>query len=85
MIDMTWMKEHIGSIDEAISLSNKFYWNIEIKQVNNTWMVLGGEKVILQVDNQETLEAFLYGLGLAYSVFSPLEIERFREENPYDK
>ena len=31
----------------------------------------GGEDVLLRTDSRETAEAFLYGLGLAYSVLPP--------------
>lgn len=70
MQDLRWI-DHIGSIDKGLERVNKLYWNITLLQGNGTWFVKSGEKVIFVADNREAVDAFLYGLSLAYGVLPP--------------
>ena len=46
------------------------------------WQVWAGdgESLILQTDSKEAVDAFLYGLGLAYSVLPESVFEQLRAE-----
>lgn len=71
MQEMLWLDEHHipgGTLDGSIDLANQLYWNLTVVEHDQHWFVLGGEKVILKTSSREALEAFLYGLGLAYGV-----------------
>jgi hypothetical protein len=72
MVEMVWL-DHLpeGTLDSGMQLANRLYWNIYWWEHEGRWFVKGGESVLLRTDSRETAEAFLYGLGLAYSVLPP--------------
>ena len=57
-----------GTLDDGIALANRLEWHIEWTGNDTVWYVYGGEALLLKTDSEEVAEAFLYGLGLAYSV-----------------
>lgn len=68
MQELVWLKSHFpdGEIQSGIDKANELFWSISVEKFNTVWRVLGGDKVIFWSDNQESIDAFLYGLGLAY-------------------
>jgi hypothetical protein len=69
--ELRWMKEEYGfsSIQDCIKLANRFFWNVSIvHHEDGKVFVLAGDQVIFSSDNMPAMEAFLYGMGLAYSV-----------------
>lgn len=70
MQELRWIN-HIGSIDKGLDRVNKLYLNITLLQGNGMWFVKSGEKAIFVADNREAVDAFLYGLTLAYDVLPP--------------
>jgi hypothetical protein len=72
----------LDSLDEGIALANQLYWDITIFQgeVDGLWYIQTGEKVIFKTDSRESVDAFLYGLGLAYAVLPPQVFEQLREQ-----
>lgn len=73
MLKRNWLKTHIGDDESALGLINTFLWGITINSVpdptgGERWAVNGGEKVLLLTDNRECVDAFIYGMALAYSV-----------------
>jgi hypothetical protein len=77
MHEMRWLHSHVGTVEDGIALINRLLWNMTIDQVDGFWVVRGGEKVIFQTDNRESLESFVYGFALAYSILDDDTIERF--------
>jgi len=70
MQEMTWLDTHLGSLDDAIKVINDFKWYISVVESNGIWYVTTGDRekhVIFRADNREAADAFLYGMGLAYS------------------
>ena len=65
---LDWLESHIGSIDEAIELIRQFSWHLKVINQDNIWYVLDGEAKIFSSPIRENVDAFLYGLALAYSV-----------------
>lgn len=57
-----------GTIGDGIARANRLYWSITWWDHDGIWYVKGGEDLLLKTDSREVAEAFLYGLGLAYSV-----------------
>jgi hypothetical protein len=84
MLDMMWLESHLGDIDRAGQMADNFYWNLSWSKIDGQWIVRSGEKPILKTDSEETLQAFFYGMGLAYSVFSPEDVEVFRDKYDYE-
>ena len=79
MNDMKLLESHIGTIDDAVNLANQFYWSMSIEKQDDKWIVRTGEKAVLVTDSKETLQAFVYGMGLAYSVVPDQLVDTFRE------
>ena len=84
MQELTWLEDRIGTMDDAKKIINQFYWNITWKQLHGQWVAWGGDKVIFRSDSEDALYAFIYGMALAYRIFSPDEIQRFHEEHNYE-
>jgi len=68
MHDLTYLEAFVGSVEEGIERVNQLYWHLSVKQHEQAWFVLAGEVVIYRTDSHESLDAFLYGLAMAYSV-----------------
>lgn len=72
MHDFRWLESlHMpptGTLEDGIALANRLEWHIEWAGNDTGWYVYGGEALLLKTDSKEVAEAFLYGLGLAYSV-----------------
>jgi|HubBroStandDraft_6_1064221.scaffolds.fasta_scaffold35565_3 hypothetical protein len=67
------------SIDGAVRLLNELKWSISVTETNGTWSVAAGHKLVLKTSSRETVDAFLYGLALAYSVLPKSILEQFRK------
>ena len=68
-----------SSIEGGVALANLLYWNITTDHGKGGWIVRGGEKILLWSESRETVDAFLYGLGLAYAALPEEIFERLRE------
>lgn len=67
-IQMHWLETHVGSLDKCVELSNDYFWNLVIFEgSDHKWYVKSGESTIFTADNRESLDAFLYGMGMAYA------------------
>jgi len=67
----------LESLDDAIDSANRLLWHITVEERGEYWCVCAGlgETTLLETDNREAAEAFVYGMGLAYSVM-PEEVTR---------
>jgi hypothetical protein len=83
MVELVWL-HHLpdDSLESGIDVVNQLYWNITVFQGSESkiWYVMGGEKTILKTDSREVVDAFLYGLALAYSVLPPPVFDQLRDE-----
>ncbi len=83
MQQLLWKDYHRdGTLEGGINLANQLYWNITVNSDGDAkkWNVWGGEALLLRTDSQEAAEAFLYGLGLAYSVLPSPVFETLQEQ-----
>lgn len=64
---MHWLESHLGSIQEAITVANEFFWELSIREGEQTWTVTSGADAItvFTTNSHDALDAFLYGMGLA--------------------
>lgn len=69
MQQMKWLETHVGSLEDGVELINKFHWFLTIVEGKSgkQWFVKSGESVIFSADSREAVDAFLYGMALAYS------------------
>lgn len=80
MLNMNWLETHVGSLDNAVESANELYWNMTVEKSGNKWFVRAGDKGLLVTDSRETLDAFLYGFGLAYSILPEPAFAVIKEE-----
>jgi hypothetical protein len=60
------LESDLGSIETAVQMLNQdFCWDINIVEVQKKLVVKSGDTVIFSCDSNESLEAFLYGMGLS--------------------
>jgi hypothetical protein len=66
-----WLEKEVGTVAAAQDLINAFHWFLAVEQVGEKWQVRSGERVIYTGDSREHVEAFLYGMAVAYRGMSP--------------
>lgn len=60
------LESDLGSIETAVHMLNEdFCWDISVVEFHKKYIVKSGQTVIFSCDSQESLEAFLYGMGLS--------------------
>jgi len=57
-----------GNLEGGIQLANRLDWGLSVQKAADHWVILGGDQVLLRTETREALEAFVYGMGLAYAV-----------------
>ena len=70
MQTLNWLDTHIGTIEEARELINRFCWNLKVAESDGRWYVTTGNEektVIFSADTRDAVDSFLYGMALAYS------------------
>jgi hypothetical protein len=68
MQKMHWLDEsHLESLEKGLELAGKLWWNISIQKTGDYWFVKDGEKPIFAAESRDAVDAFIYGLGLAYA------------------
>ncbi len=60
-----------GKLEGGIQLANRLDWGLSVGKTEDGWAVSSGNKLIMRTNSQEALEAFFYGMGLAYAVLPP--------------
>lgn len=70
----------VGSTKRCVDLVNLFLWDLTISENNGQWIVLSGEKLVLSTESRETVDAFLYGMALAYSAMPQSYVEKYQQE-----
>ncbi|MGJ3238087.1 MAG: hypothetical protein ACFE0Q_05215 [Anaerolineae bacterium] len=66
MQTLNLLEETFGTIDDAQQIVNDFHWFLTIDQQPDRWVVRTGERVVFSSDSREAVDAFLYGMALAY-------------------
>ena len=81
MLELPWL-DHLpdANIESGMQRVNQLYWNITFASNGQRSIAKAGEDVILRTDSQEALQAFLYGMSLAYNVFPKEVFERLRAD-----
>ena len=65
------LTEAIGTIDDATLIINDFHWFLTVDEIAGQWTIKSGEKTIFTADSREAVDAFLYGMALAYKGLPP--------------
>jgi len=73
MQKMHWLESHLESVEGALRCINEFGWELSILD-NNRKCVLAGSEVKQELycaTSRDIIDAFLYGMGLAYVGLPP--------------
>lgn len=70
------------TLEGGIELANQLYWHLVVSESDGMWYVWagGGESLIFKTDSQEAVDAFLYGVGLAYAVLPSPVFEQLKAD-----
>jgi hypothetical protein len=69
-----------NSLEIWLKRVNELKWNINVRKFQDQWIVCSGDQDVLRTDSYEAVEAFLYGLSLAYTIIPDDMFARFRDE-----
>jgi hypothetical protein len=79
MQQLTWLDELPDqTLEGGVSLLNELKWSLDIKQIDNFWHVSAGHRGLLKTSSRESVDAFLYGVALAYSVIPRQILDQIR-------
>ena len=56
------------SLESGLARVNQLEWNISVEKQESEWIVFAGYEPLFSSDNREAIDAFLYGLSVAYAV-----------------
>ncbi len=57
-----------GKLEGGIALANRLDWGLSVQMAGDSYVVSSGDEPILRTENKDALQAFIYGMGLAYAV-----------------
>ena len=57
-----------GVLEGGIELANRLDWGLSVQMAGDSYVVSSGDEPILRTETKDALQAFIYGLGLAYAV-----------------
>jgi hypothetical protein len=60
-------------------LLNELKWSISVLETNGTWSVAAGHRLVLKTSSRDAVDAFIYGLALAYSLLPQPILDQFRK------
>jgi hypothetical protein len=70
MNDLLMLEKYFpdGNLEGGIELANRLDWGLTVQMAGLDYVVSSGDEPILRTESKDALQAFLYGLGLAYAV-----------------
>jgi hypothetical protein len=85
MQKMHWLESHVGTLEDGIQIINKFHWFLTVVEGKSgkQWFVKSGEEVIFSTDSKSAIDAFLYGMSLAYAGIPDPLFDRLVEETKH--
>ena len=57
-----------GTIEDAKRLLESLWWHISVECEKDTWTVKAGEQKLLVTSSEDSANAFIYGMALAYTM-----------------
>ena len=70
MNDLVMLERYFpgGNLEGGVELANKLGWGLSVRMAGDGYVVTSGDEVILRVEDKDALQAFKYGIGLAYAI-----------------
>jgi len=66
------------TLEGGLRLLQELQWNLAVTESEGVWSVSGGHRSLLKTSSRESVDAFLYGLALAYSVMPQAILNQLR-------
>jgi hypothetical protein len=80
MIEQEWLKRIPGEdIQGAINFLNSLDWNISFSESAGKRKVFGGDRLLFSSQNEEAVQAFLFGMALGLAVLPDEILDRIRK------
>ena len=57
-----------GTLEGGIGLANRLDWGLTIQMAGLEYVVSSGDQPIFRTESKDGLQAFIYGMGLAYAI-----------------
>ncbi len=73
MLEMSLLTSHFfqGEIGDALAMANDRGWHLAVTIQDKVWAIMCNGETILRTDNRDSLDAFLYGVGLTCAELLP--------------
>lgn len=79
MQEMRWLDQiSERGLEGGIKLLQELKWNVSVKAGEEFWFVLAGDQPVLKTSCRDSVDAFLYGMALAYAVIPEEILGQFR-------
>jgi hypothetical protein len=80
MQELRWMKPlPDDTLEGGLRLLDELKWNVSVTEADGHWYVNGGHVRLLKTSSRESVDAFLYGLALAYSAMPKETLSNLRQ------
>jgi hypothetical protein len=82
MVRLMWLEFNTQgeSLEVWLKRVNALKWNIGVEKYKDQWIVKSGEQDVFRSDSYEAVEAFLYGLSIAYTIIPDDIFAEFQEK-----
>lgn len=78
MQELKWL-DHLPeqSLAGGMRLLEQLRWHLSVNEEHGVWIVRTGDQPLLRADSKDSVDSFLYGLALAFSVLPEGAREEF--------
>ena len=70
---------HGNEIKDAIGFLDSLDWNLTYQKSGDSWVLFGGDRLIITTETKRELEAFIFGMALGLSVLPDEILEHIRK------
>ncbi len=80
MQDPAWSSSHFAhdTLHLGLARAEALQWRLNVGQQAGQWVVVHGQATVFTSPSRDAVEAFLYGLSLAYVALPAAAFERLR-------
>jgi hypothetical protein len=80
MFESDWLKYVPGgTLEESAEFLNSLAWNIAWTQDGGQWKAFSGERLLVAVNTERELEAFILGMTIALAVLPGAMLDNIRK------
>jgi len=83
--ELSFLKAIPGrNLEGAKALLVSLHWDLDVQRSDKWWSVSGGHKQLLKTTSREAVDAFVYGMALAYATLPEdlqAAVKRYADES----